>query len=913
MKTKRQSAVFLVVFVLSATVCLAALPAGVQQVTSVEGITEYRLANGFKVLLFPDPSKPTITVNVTVLVGSGSEGYGEKGMAHLLEHMVFKGSPRHPNIPKELNEHGARPNGTTSFDRTNYYETFSATDLNLQWALDMEADRLMNSFIAKKDLDTEMSVVRNEWEASENVPQAVLQKRILAAAYEWHNYGHIVIGARSDIEKVPIERLQSFYKKHYQPDNAILMVAGKIDEQKTLEMINATFGKIPASTRKPEPNYTEEPAQDGERLVTLRRVGDTQAVMAGYHVPAGSHPDSAPLSVLATVLTDRPSGRLHKALVEANKATAVFGSSMQLKDPGMILVGAEARKDQPLEAARDEMLRTMDEVAAKPPTKEEVERARQTLLKNIELNLKNTDFVGLTISNWAAQGDWRLLFLHRDRLRKVMPEDVQRVAAAYLKPSNRTVGLYLPVDKLPERASVPPAPNVADALSGYKGDIPVAAGEEFDPSTANIEARVRRSELPGGLKMALLSKKTRGGSVFASLTFRYGDEASLAGRAREAQAAASMLMRGTQKHTRQQIKDEFDRLKARVNVTGSATQAAANVETLREHLPAVLRLLAEALKQPAFQESEFEELKRERLTQLEGVRREPQLIASTHLNQHLRPYPKGDPRHVTGSDEEIEEVRTMTLDRLKKFHAAFYGASNAQLAVVGDFDEKEVASLLAELLGSWKSPSAFKRVPTAHFDVAATSQSFETPDKANAAMAAGMNVKLRDDHPDYPALLFGNYILGSGMNSRLFQRIRQKEGLSYGVGAQFFASALDESGGFNASAICAPQNADKVEVAFKDELAKVLEDGFTEEELRTAKSGWSQQQQLNRTGDPALAAKLSNYLFIGRKLDWDERLESRVRELTAERVTAALRKHIDPAKLTIIKAGDFKKVAGGSD
>ncbi len=691
------------------------------------------------------------------------------------------------------------------------------------------------------------------------------------------------------------------------------MVAGKIDEPKTLELINGTFGKIPASTRKPETTYTEEPTQDGERLVTLRRVGDTQAVMAGYHVPAGSHPDAAALNVRATVLADRPSGRLHKSLVEANKASAVFGFSMQLKDPGMLLVGAESRKDQPLEAAREELLKTLDELTAKPATKEEVERARQTLLKNIELNLKNTEFVGLTISNWAAQGDWRLLFLHRDRLRKVAPEDVQRAAARYLKPSNRTVGLYLSADKLPERAEVPPAPNVADALAGYKGDTPVAVGEEFDPSPANIEARVRRSTLPGALKLALLSKKTRGGSVFASLTLRYGDEASLKGRAREAQAAASMLMRGTRKHTRQQLKDEFDRLKARVNVNGGATQASATVETVREHLPAVLRLLAEVLGEPAFQESEFEELRRERLTQLEGVMREPQAIASTHLNQRLRPYPAGDPRRVSGFDEEIEEARSLTLERVKKFHAAFYGASHAQAAIVGDFDETEVSSLLAETLGSWRSPAAFKRVPTAHFDVAPASKSFETPDKANAAMAAGMNIKLRDDHPDYPALLLGNYILGSGMNSRLFQRIRQKEGLSYGVGAQFFASALDEAGGFMANAIYAPQNAEKVEAAFRDELAKVLRDGFTEDELKTAKSGWAQQQKLNRAGDQGLAGRLANYLFLDRRLDWDEKLESRVAELTPERVAAAMRKHIDPSRLSFVRAGDFKKAAGGTD
>jgi zinc protease len=577
----------------------------------------------------------------------------------------------------------------------------------------------------------------------------------------------------------------------------------------------------------------------------------------------------------------------------------------------MVLVGAEARRDQPLETAKGELLKTLDEVGGKPATAEEVERARQTLLKNLELNLKNTEFVGLTISNWAAQGDWRLLFLYRDRLRKVAPEDVQRVAAAYLKPSNRTVGLYLPADKLPERAQVPPAPDVAVALKDYKGDVPLAVGEDFDPSPAHIEARVRRSELPGGLKLALLSKKTRGGTVFANLTLRYGDEASLKGRARAAQAAAAMLMRGTARHSRQQIKDELDRLKARVNVSGGATQAGASVETLREHLPAVLRLLAEVLKEPSFPESEFEELKRERMAQLENVRREPQAVASTHLSRHLRPYPKGDPRHVAGFDEELEEIQATTLDQVKRFHADFYGASHAQIAVVGDFDEKQTASLLGELFGSWKSPRAYRRVPSLYHEVAAASQSFETPDKANASLSAGVNLKLRDDHADYPALVLGNYILGSGMNSRLFQRIRQREGLSYGVGAQFFASAQDESGGFTAFAIFAPQNADKVESALRDELGKLLRDGFSEEELKTAKSGWSQQQTLNRAGDQTLAARLASYLFLGRKLDWDETLEARVGELTAERVSAAMRRHLDPAKLSVVKAGDFKKAAGG--
>src|SRR5262245_47748992 len=188
----------------------APLPAGVQRVTSVEGITEYALPNGLRVLLFPDQSKSTITVNVTYLVGSKHENYGETGMAHLLEHLLFKGSTKHTDIPKELQDHGSRPNGTTSYERTNYFETFSASDVNLEWALDLESDRMVNSFVAKKDLDSEMTVVRNEFEAGENNPLGVLYQRVLSTAYPWHNYGKSTIGSRADIENVPIDRLQAF-------------------------------------------------------------------------------------------------------------------------------------------------------------------------------------------------------------------------------------------------------------------------------------------------------------------------------------------------------------------------------------------------------------------------------------------------------------------------------------------------------------------------------------------------------------------------------------------------------------------------------------------------------------------------------------------------------------------------------
>ena len=886
----------------------AKIPDGTTRVTSVEGITEYVLPNGLKVLLFPDQTKQTITVNITYLVGSRHENYGETGMAHLLEHLVFKGTPKHPNIPAELTSHGARPNGTTSFDRTNYFETFAASDENLNWALDLEADRMINSYIAKKDLDSEFSVVRNEMESGENNPFGVVFQKTLATAYQWHNYGKTVIGARSDVENVPIDRLQAFYRKYYQPDNAVLLVAGKFDEAKTLELVKKYFGVTSKPERILPPNYTIEPTQDGERQVTIRRVGDTQIVMAGYHVPSGAHPDAAAVEILTTILSDTPSGRLYKSLVETKKASSVGGFGFALKEPSYNLFFAQFRKEDSLEAVREAMTETIENAAKTPPTKEEVERARTSLLKDIELSLNDSNRVGLELSEYAAQGDWRLFFLNRDRLRKVTPEDAKRVAENYFKQSNRTLGIFAPTEK-PDRAEIP---NIKDAdvaamVKDYKGDALVAQGETFDPSPANIESRVKRSKI-GGIDVALLSKENRGDSVVANLILRFGDEKSLMNRGDAAQFTAQLLQRGTAKHTRQQIQDEFDKLKARVGVFGGATSANVSIETTRQNLPAVLRLVGEILREPSFPQTEFDQLKQETLTQIESQKSEPTTIAITELSRHFNIYPKGHPLYSSTIEESIADNKAVTLDDVKKFYKDFYGASNGQMTVIGDFDEKEVSALTQELFANWKSPNGYTRIKSEYRAIEPVNKSFETPDKANAFFIARMNVKIRDDNPDYPALTLGNYMLGGGfLNSRLAVRIRQKEGLSYGVGSSFNASSLDETGSFFANAIYAPQNAEKLEAAFKDELAKLSRDGFTAEEIVAAKSGWLQSRQLSRAQDRELSGRLNNYLFLNRTIAWDADLESKIGALTVEQINAAMRKYITLESITIIKAGDFAK------
>jgi zinc protease len=876
-------------------------PAGPTRVTSVEGVTEYRLANGLKILLIPDRSIDTITVNVTYLVGSRHEGYGESGMAHLLEHLMFRGTKRFPNIKADFQQRGARYNGSTSFDRTNYYETFAASEKTLDYVLGVEADRMVNASVAKRDLDAEMTVVRNEFESGENSAFSVLRERVAASAYLWHNYGRAIIGSRSDIENVPIERLRAFYSHYYQPDNAVLIISGRFDESIALGLARKRFGTIPKPSRALRPTYTVEPTQDGERSVMLRRAGDVQLVSALYHMPPGSHPEYAAVDVLVSLLNHVPSGRLHKALVEPGLASSVFGTERQAREAGMAYFGATLRQDASIEAARDALLSVLEGFARNPVTEAEVERARTRLLNDIELTLADSRALTSALSETVGIGDWRLFFLHRDRLQRVTPAEVQAVASRYLKAANRTLGMFLPT-KEPDRAEIPPVPDVSAMLKDYRGSGAISQGEDFNPTPSNIEARVQRRILPGGMKLALFPKKTRGGTVVAQLSLHWGDEENKTGRAAACGITSSMLMRGTQKHTREQLRNQFDRLKAQVHVGGDG----GSIETVRESLPEALRLMAEVLRAPSFPADEFEQLRRSSLTGIDAQRSDPGALAGLALSRHLNPYPPGHWLYSATLDERSARLKALSLDEVRKCHSDFYGASHSELAVVGDFDPESIARLAQELFGDWKSPQTYARIPLKVADVQPFDSIVNTPDKANAVLRAGMLLRLRDDDTDYPALLLGNYVLGGSSDSRLTRRVREKEGLSYSVGSFLSADSFSERGSFGVFAIYAPQNRARVETAIAEEIRRALAEGFSKEEIESGKKGLLQARQLARTNDENLADRLAFYLSLGRTFSWDEELERRIAALTPKAVVEAMRHRLDPAKLSTVKAGDFK-------
>ena len=878
-------------------------------VRELGGISEYKLPNGLQILLFPDDAQSTTTVNITYRVGSRYESLGEYGMAHLLEHMLFKGTPAHKDIPAEFAQHAMRFNGTTTADRTNYYSSFNADDKTLSYAIDMEADRMVHSFIAKSDLDKEMSVVRNEYERGENEPGAVLSKRVQAAAYGWHNYGHATIGPKSDIENVPIEKLQAFYHRYYRPDNATVLVAGRFDPASTLKRIAAAFGPVAKPAAEIPQPYTVEPAQDGERSVTVRRVGGQPMLMAQYHIPAIAHADSAPLLVFGLLMSMQPSGHLYKELVESKLAVYAGVGGLGQHDPGTATAMAVLPAGADVPAVEKKLLDMVEGRDDKPFTEDELKRVRDIAVLSYRQTMKQPEALIGQISSLLGAGDWRLIFQLMEDLPKVTLADVERVRKAYFRSANRTLGRYLPVTEV-ERVEIPAAPPLAERLSGLKAPPKVEEGERFDPTPAHLQERTQSKTLPSGMRLETLKKQTRGNTVVLQLQLRWGEP-----RATTAALGTNIIddlaFEGTPTWDKQKLRDELVRLKADVNLNGGNQGATLSISAERDTLLEALKVAADVMQHPLLPQDAFDRIKKAQLAGLEASREQLgtlRLEAVRGLYNKTRGVSVGDPDYIMSLDERIDEVRRTELSDVRSFYEHYWSADEARVSVVGALPDGLEAALEKDF-GTWKKPGAprFVRWISPQVNIPATRVDVQANDKTNAELHMGERFSLNNLDPDYYPLMLAVQAFGSGgMETRLSTRVRRQEGLTYGIGASLQVPYYGHDAGLVIRGSFAPQNRDKVIALVKDEIQRMDKDGITADELARAKhdvlEGWKQ----GRASEGHLAGTLNWLTEINQDWRYEAAQEDKLSAVTLEQVNAAWRKFIKVDGFVVSTAGDFK-------
>ena len=879
-------------------------------ISNTEGIKEYSLSNGMKVLLLSDPSQSNAVVNIVYNVGSKHEGYGEKGMAHLLEHMLFKSTKKLGDIKKMLSDKGGNANGTTWYDRTNYYEVFPSNDENLKWFLEMEADRMINATILQTDLDKEFSVVRNEFEIGENRPSGVLMERIVSTAYLWHNYGNSTIGSKEDVERVKAVTLRKFYEKYYQPDNATLIVAGKFDEKKTLEYISQFFSTIPKPSRVLDVPYTVEPAQDGERFVELKRSGDSKVVGALYHTAPYADKDYAALDALQEILTADPSGYLYKAMIDSQKAASVYAYQPLVRDASFMYFGLEVPADKDIKATETEFRKELDKVATIKYTEQDVERAKAKILKQIENIKNNTIGMAINLTEIVGAGNYKLGMLYRDNVEKLTVADVQKVADKYFKVNNRTVGVFIPTkDEVRVKNVEFSNEQIASLTDNYKGKALEKDTAPFEASIKNLKANLVEGKLSNGMKYGLIKKEIKGGKVLGSFRFPVSNNKDLNGKSDVGSLMAQVLKTGTKTHTKEQIQDMLDGWKSNVNFGFGGQTLYVNFSTYKENLPKVMGLIKEILTESTFPEAELAKTVNEYNTYLEGSLNDPQSIAFSEIEKITQNYPKESIYYTASTKEQIENNKKVKRDQLVDFYNKILGSNNGVGSVVGDVDGKEASALLESTFGKWNSKSNYEYIKPELFATKKQDKEYLTPDKENGAAVGKISFSMDRKSPDYPALVIANEMLGSGgfLTARIPTRLREKEGISYGAGSYVNIPVENNVASWGWYAFYNPTKKDAVNKALKEEVNKAVKDGFTEAEYKSNLTSWLNSRKTGLGNDNTLMGLVNGQLQYGVPLEEYDALEAKVSALKVSQVNDVLRKYISEDKLTSVFAGDFNK------
>ena len=869
---------------------------GVTFVRTAGPLSEYRLdANGLRILLLPEKSVPVVTFMVTYHVGSRNEVTGTTGATHLLEHLMFKGTEKFDRahgtgFDQVLERAGAETNATTWLDRTNYFATVPKNALPL--LVEVEADRMRNLSLRENDRRPEMVVVRNEFERGENDPHTALDKELWSAAFQAHPYHHDTIGWRSDIEKVPIEKLRAFYDTFYWPDNATATVIGDFDSAVALAEIAKRYGAIPKSPHPIPEVYTEEPEQTGPRRVIVKRAGELGVVAIAHKIPQATHADWPAVQVFSAILSHGKTSRCYRALTDKNLTAAVEGHASFNRDPSLHITTAELTPGTKHDDVEKRLLAEIERMKKDGVTAAEVQTAVAKLLAERSFARDGSFAQAEQINECIAVGDWTLYISLDEKFRAVTNADVKRVANAYFIEKHSVTGWFIPAT---ESGAAQPAAK-ADAAPPLKAVVPPKPSEKelAAPAATKFAERVAREKI-GGIDVLICATGVKD-AVTLRGSFAAG-EGSAPNRAL-AHLAAAMIERGTKKHDQFAIADMLEKAGVMIEFKVNSDTVEFEIKLLRKDVPLVVSLLAEQLRIPAFTAAEFSKAKKQLVAEAQQTLEDTNEQAAIAFSQAV--FPPGHPARRWSVQEMIAAIGKAKLDDVRAFHAANYGPAGLRLTAAGDIDPAAFKAEVAKAFDGWKGGKSVAGADTTK--PVSGDKTVKMPEKSSVSVIIGQPSGLRANDPDWLALNVATGALGRGFTSRLVGNVRDREGLTYGIGAALAGDAFREGVWF-IKATFAPALLDRGLASTRRELTSWWRDGVTADELAYRKSAAAGQFTVGLETTSGLAEQLLRCSERGFDVVWLDEFPAKVRALTLDRVNAAVKKHLDPEKMVTVKAG----------
>ena len=860
------------------------------------GIKEYTMtSNGLRVLLKQDNTAPVATFMVTYEVGSRNEAIGYTGSTHLLEHLMFKGSRKFNtkkgnSVFQTLQSLGARMNATTWLDRTNYFAVLPSE--HLETLIEIEADRMRNAYIKEEDRQSEMTVVRNEFERGQNSPSGVLDENIWATAYQAHPYHHSTIGWKEDIENVSIERLREFYDTFYWPNNATAIAIGDFTEKDALSMIKKHFGKIRKSTKPIPEVYTAEPKQEGIRTITLKRAGQQGIVGVAHKTPAATHPDAPAFMVLSSILSSGKNSRFYKNITDKGLTTSVYIWDSLFRDPGLFTVYANLSPDVDHKTVEKAVVDEYEKIKKDGVSDEEVKNAQTQLIASMKFRQDGSYAIASGLNEAIASGDWTLYTTYNEKIGTVTKEDVQRIVKEYFKEDLSTIGYFIPLGAGGQNKKL--ATKAKDLenmkLKHYSEEEELLSSKVVD--TEPVEG-VRLLTLKRGSGVVTLTGSMLGGDIYASEN------------ARTADMVAAMLDQGTTNMTKFEISAQLEAAGARLGFFNGQARVGFSGKFLSEDTKMVFDLLADQLKNPLFAE---EDLNKAKKRQVANYKRSKESTRGNATNNMLKAfYGTGHQNSPTDPDKAIEEIKKITPKNLKDFHSKNYGAGTMVIVAVGDVDHNSLESLIKEGFEGWKKSPLQEKKEAGTANKVSDKVYVTMQDKTSTDFLVGTALGIDRYHPDYLPLYVATHTLGGNFSARLMQTVRVKEGLTYGINSSMRGFGNGNDGYWMVGGTFSPKLLSKGESSTLREIKKWSEEGITQKELDITKSTLTGGFQVGFDSTGGLAGGILDAIIVHGDLTYLDSYPERIKAITLDEANTAISKYIFFDDLYQVAAGTIDK------
>jgi len=871
---------------------------GFEFVKESGGIKEYTMtSNGLTVLIKEDKTAPVATFMVTYRVGSVNEATGHTGATHLLEHLMFKGSKNYRNGKADviLDSVGARTNATTWTDRTNYFGTLPSK--HLETIIKIEADRMRGAIIVEEDRQSEMTVVRNEFERGENSPQRVLDQHIWSMAFQAHPYHHSTIGWKSDIENMPIEKLKEFYDVYYWPNNATVSIVGDVETKEGLSLVKKYFGKIRRSKHEIPTVYTTEPEQEGQRRVMLNRVGQQGVVGLAFKSPAVTDKDMAPMIVLGQILGSGKNSRFYKQITDKGLVTSISASPSKFKYEGLFEIYASLTPGTEHEKVERLIVEELEKVKNSGVKEKELKKAKTKLITSRLFSQDGSYATASGLNEAIAGGDWTLYTNYGEKIDKVTLEDVKRVANKYLVKQKSTVGYFIP-----EGATGGKGLKGASAHRHHNGPYRFKKEEAQEEVGGFFQKGVEFSEPTEGVFLYTLKRGkgvvTLNGSMLGGYNY-----AEL--KQQVPSLVVSMLDQGTSNKTKFQISDELESVGARLSFGSGPSRISFSAKFLSKDTDRVIGLMAEQLQSPSFNKEEFKKVKKRREASL---KRAKDSTWNNAFNDFLLSVYGGEHQNTpTDPEKAIKELEQITVEDLKVFHKKNYGKGSMVIVAVGDVSHESMSKKIKKEFDNWKN-SPLEDSPESRPGVSTKKTNYiSMKDKTSSDLVYGIALDINEDSPEFLPLSVATRALGGSFTARLMRKVRVEDGLTYGVYSSITGTANKSPGAWIAYGTYSPDLLKKGETSMEGVITKWVNSGITKEELSNMKSTIVGSTQVGYDTTSGISRAILSAVVNKGGIKYLDEYANKIENITLEEVNGAIKKHIKTDLLYKVAAGSINQ------